>query len=630
MMEKKETTFLKGWVITGLVFGLAVSLSMCGEDDGDEVEEKEKDTEVNSDTDSDTDSDEDITVDTDSESDTVEWGDCVLEIQTEKGTVMGHEEEADTCAWFGVPYGKPPVGDLRWKAPRDVEAWGDVLAADEFEPACTQYGGMMAYMDPEVIKTLKGREDCLYLNIWRPNTEEKNLDVFFWIHGGANEVGRSGWIFYSGANLANQSNMVFVSLNYRLGPFGRFTHPALRTNDDTKDDSGNYGTLDIIKALEWVRDNIEAFGGNPDNVMIAGESAGGINVFSMLTSPLAKGLFHKAATQSGGPLSVPVNQGDIATEDVLTKLLVADEIISTPEEGPEHIETMTNDEIAEYLRGKSAEEFFAIFTPGNWGTIGYGGDVYTDGHVIPKNMLSMLADGNYNKVPAIVGCNQEEIKLFLPLMVGEMNEKEFAGMIRDYDVGRMDEPKPQVKLSEVLSPPVQATYQGMADVGNAVWEETSVLQPARAIANHQDDIYSFEFQWKDEPYWEPLVLGASHAMEISFMLGNFYSDEDFPMRICWNEANRQGREELSHNMMSFWANLARNGDPNGPSLPKWEPWVNEPGGPKRIKLDKGMNDKPDNMMSSVPKTVNLKDLAPIERAIVKEALGFLGVNQSNF
>ncbi len=144
-----------------------------------------------------------------------------------------------------------------------------------------------------------GSEDCLFLNVWRPRTAERGLPVYVWIHGGGNSIGSASMTDeYSGTRLAHRSNMVFVSLNYRLGPFGWFTHPALREGTSAEDDSGNFGTLDIVHALRWIRDNIEAFGGDPGLVAVTGESAGGLNVLSLMISPPAEGLFHRVIAQS--------------------------------------------------------------------------------------------------------------------------------------------------------------------------------------------------------------------------------------------------------------------------------------------------------------------------------------------
>ncbi|MDH4366978.1 MAG: carboxylesterase family protein, partial [Dehalococcoidia bacterium] len=239
-------------------------------------------------------------------------------VTTQYGKVRGGEAEGNTFVWKGIPYAQPPVNELRWKAPQDPEPWYGVLEAAEDPERCLQ---------PAMSRTWHslgynvGSEDCLYLNIWRPQTEETDLPVYFWIHGGSNNFG--GCADYDGAGIASRSNMVVVVIQYRLGPFGWFNHPALY-DGDPEGDSGNFGTLDCIKALEWVRDNIAAFGGDPDNVSVAGESAGAHNTMSLVISPLASGLFHRAVSESGGMQIVSVEHGIGMANATIDNLLVAD------------------------------------------------------------------------------------------------------------------------------------------------------------------------------------------------------------------------------------------------------------------------------------------------------------------
>ena len=210
------------------------------------------------------------------------------------GQIVGYKEPNGTLAWRGIPFATPPVGELRWKAPRPPEPWEGVRETLAFGSACPQrgFGGGTS--------GITGAEDCLYLNVWQPPRSETERPVMFWIHGGANHIGEAATPLYHGANLAAAHDVVVVSINYRLGPLGWLTHPGLRVSGDLADDSGNYGTLDILRALEWVRENIAQFNGDPDNVTIFGESAGGFNVLTMMVSPLAAGLYHKAIVQSGG------------------------------------------------------------------------------------------------------------------------------------------------------------------------------------------------------------------------------------------------------------------------------------------------------------------------------------------
>ncbi|MBU2430897.1 MAG: carboxylesterase family protein, partial [Proteobacteria bacterium] len=197
---------------------------------------------------------------------------AVLERQTTEGKVVGEEDtQTRTISWKAIPYASPPVGNLRWQSPRPPEKRNDVLHAEEFCQVCPQYSD--TDLNPETPQIIVGQEDCLYLNIWSPKNAAKDLPVFFWIHGGGNSIQWPALSWLDGGILARRGNMVVVTINYRLGPMGFFNHPALKTSDK-ETDSGNFALLDQIAALKWVQANIKNFGGNPDNITIAGESAG--------------------------------------------------------------------------------------------------------------------------------------------------------------------------------------------------------------------------------------------------------------------------------------------------------------------------------------------------------------------
>ena len=217
---------------------------------------------------------------------------------TTSGQVIGFKHINNSTAWFGIPYAKPPINELRWRAPQPIENSEEIIKATSFSDICFQNRSFVDYSEEK--ENYIGSEDCLYLNIHSPRnlSGNENLPVMVWIHGGGNTTGAgSGYDF---SRLASEQKVIVITINYRLGPFGWFYHPSLiETTNSKEDKSGNYGLLDQILALKWVRQNIKDFGGNPNNVTIFGESAGGKNVFALLSSPLAKGLFHKAISQSG-------------------------------------------------------------------------------------------------------------------------------------------------------------------------------------------------------------------------------------------------------------------------------------------------------------------------------------------
>ena len=463
-------------------------------------------------------------------------------IETTSGTVMGFLDEDDTWGWKGIPFTKPPMGELRWKAPQDPEPWKGVRQVVEFSDACPQYSDT----------TIVGNEDCLYLNVWRPRTQETGLPVYFWIHGGGNSIGTASIPRYSGVKIASKSNMVVVSINYRLGPLGWFTHPDLETGDDL-DDSGNYGTLDIIKALEWVRDNISAFGGDPGNVTIAGVSAGGTDVLTMVISPLAAGLFHKGISESGGTSSSSVASGVSHANWVIQQLLEVDELTEVPE-----------GDTAAYLRSKTADQILGLYDPGAGGMISSPA-IFREGVVIPTGgFTAAVLQGNHNRTPLILGTNKEEHKLF---------------MAANYDTYSSD-----------------SAYQNYADWLTSIWwKPAGVDTPANLLSLdlNQPPVYAYEFLYgANNPegynawlYPYNVMFGASHGLEVSFMWGifSFYDYSD----LIYRDDNRLGYEALSDAMMAYVAEFARTGHPGTGTVGGflWEPWLNPEGGTQRILLD---------------------------------------------
>jgi len=386
----------------------------------------------------------------------------------------------------------------------------------------------------------------------------------------------------NGSNLAGTQNLVIVTINYRLGPFGWFAHPALRTGD-VLGDSGNFGTLDMLEALNWVHDNIAAFGGDPGNVTIAGESAGGINVYSMLASPLAAGLFHRAISQSGMPFSNELKNGEAKAGSVLTKLLMQDKLASSRSEAENFIRNKDNSWIADYFRKKSSEEIFGCYRRVVFGNLLDSNMIFVDGHVLPGKPSELLAKGSYNRTPFLAGNNREEAKLFLPLLLSDLDDSKLCTMIQD-----MNPEHPQVRIRDYMGPFDKLVYNPLAKIGTAGFKLLGVSGPAKKMSRHQDDIFIYRFDWDEEPKPMDYVIGAAHGMELAFIFGNFLGDRDSTLRFAWSEENQTNRIELSRIMMSYWANFMRTGNPNGPGLPQWNSWSNQPGAPKRVVLNSGM------------------------------------------
>ena len=483
-------------------------------------------------------------------------------VRTLYGRVQGEESGDEVMAWKGIPYAKAPVGDLRWKAPRDPDPWDGTLEANEFGSECTQY---------DYFGNMKGSEDCLYLNIWRPESDEDELPVYFWIHGGGNSMGAASEEGYDGANLAVNCNMVVVSVNYRLGPLGWFACEALRSDEAGAefDNSGNYGTLDLIKALTWVKENIAAFGGDPGRVTVAGESAGAINIFSLLISPQATGLFHGAIAQSGMPIALPVEAGEESTREVIVKLLVADKTVLDKTAAQTRLNQMSDDEINVYLRSKTANQLLGAYEGTGFGMISFP-FIFEDGTVIPKAGFDALETGEYpNKVPMIIGSNKEETKIFLA----------FAGSAFSGN---------------------DALYQKVASVTSDLWKVKGVDEMARDLREQSDQpaVYVYQFLWGAAdasgtsviPGEYGFKLGACHGMDVPFFFGNW----DFFNVLSgavFTEGNRVGREALSNDMQAYVAQFVRTGDPSpdGSGLTEWQPWSNAEGGPKCVLLNADLN-----------------------------------------
>ncbi len=504
----------------------------------------------------------------------------------EQGKVVGYVGGYENHAWAGIPYARPPVGKLRWRAPQHADSWSGTLAALVHGNFCPQFAspfGGVAGDAGEVV----GSEDCLFLNVYAPRmaaaevpTGADRLPVMFWIHGGGNVIGHAG--FYDGGKLAQSQNVIVVSINYRLGPLGWFRQASLRDGDTGPDDrSGNYGTLDMIRALEWVRGNIAAFGGDPANVTIFGESAGGTDVFTMLLSPRARGLFHRAIAQSGGTYLIEPATGENFTDDavagdrsssneLLVSLLISDGMAADRGSAKAHLAGLSNAELAGYLRSKAPSDLLA----------GYATDVgeglievpklFKDGVVLPEgDPLEHFASADgWNRMPVIAGTNRDENKLFM--FANPRWVKRWLGFL------------PRLRDEEGFN--LQAKYQSL------MWRASGSDEPATAMRKSNDAVWSYRFDWDEEPTLLgadlSVMLGAAHGFEIPFVFGHYDLGE--AGNVIFNDENQPGIDELSANMMSYWAHFARTGNPGrgaGGTLPQWAAWNPDGDGDKFIILD---------------------------------------------
>lgn len=487
---------------------------------------------------------------------------------TTEGPVAGvYHPKTETISWKGIPYANPPVETLRWKAPLPPEKRLEPLVANTFSQLCPQYADLDRH--PHNPTEVSGNEDCLYLNIWAPEKIDAPLPVFFWIHGGGNSV---QWPLLSNLDagyLAARGRMVVITFNYRVGPLGFLSHPALKTGDP-ESDSGNFALLDQIAALKWVRNNIAHFGGTKENITIAGESAGGQNVLCLLASDRARGLFSKAIVQSGILRSSTPEQGHAYTHTLLKNLLITDDTVSDLNDAEKKVAGMTPSEIAAYLYSKTPEELLKAHPENDSIGVKKFPMAFGDGHVLPEDLHKAFLSGNYSKVPLILGSNKDETRLFT------MNAKPFDAWRKDRSLFK-DASKASLYL---------AVNTFLSDA----WKAMAVDELADIFTQHDDQppVFTYQFLWGSQsskgktlssPY--DFLLGACHALEIDFVFGTRTASLG---KIVFNEQNYEGQKSLSDAMMTYWTNFAATGDPNSSALFFWPAWTKKDG-PKCLILD---------------------------------------------
>jgi para-nitrobenzyl esterase len=542
-----------------------------------------------------------------------------LDVTISQGTLRGKTADYNTLAWLGIPFAKPPVGNLRWRAPQEPESWDGIRDATRFCSFCTQYGNFLSETGANSLSDIigdgkvTGSEDCLFLNIWRPNTKQAKLPVYVFIYGGGNIIGRSDVSIYDGARVSSDGNFVFVTVNYRIGYLGWFRHKALVTGlpGDEENDSGNYGTLDIIQSLKWIKQNIAAFGGDPDNVTISGQSAGGINTLTMMVSQRAvddkgKPLFQKAIVHSGFSNSCTTDSAEKKAQMMLERLIVQDGLAKKTGV-VDFLKDKSNEWIGNYLRSKTIEE---IYPADNCGPFTLPMDsitvmdammgVYEDGYVVPKSpQIDCIKEGNYHKVPVIIGCTKEELRLLISQMV--FNPKRLWAATQAYDPDN-----PDFDLNTLIDPisyPILALYGPATAIGQLYMEGFGVDQTVTALKKWQDNVWVYKFMWDEEPEPFDFLIGAGHAMDLPFVFGNFITDKSSLAFFAWNKKNLPGAEALSAYMRKYYANFVHSGDPNGGELANWTTWSTEKDTPKRmlfnLKDADGLgNETPDIRMSA--------------------------------
>ena len=465
------------------------------------------------------------------------------EVKTTAGGVKGTTSaDGRIRIYKGIPFGAPPTGERRWQAPQPAAAWPGVRAATEFGPRCVQ-----GQIFDDIVFTDKS-EDCLNLNLWTPAQKaDERLPVMVWIHGGGFQAGSGAENRHDGTAFARK-NVVIVTINYRLGIFGFFSHPEL-TKESGRNASGNYGLLDQVLALEWVRANIAAFGGDPKNVTIFGESAGSLAVSALMASPLAQGLFHKAIGESGA--FFPLGSGGLPLRP----------LAESEQQGVKFAGTIGAASLAE-LRARSADEVLqAALKSQPWFSPNQ------DGYFLPKDVLSIFADGKQAQVPLLAGWNADEARGGVVLGRDKPNAKTFPDDVRkrfgDHAAAVL-KAYPASNDAEALES--AAVLASDAFIGYSTWRWLEAHRKTGHAAVYR---YSFDRKIPLEPDQmmngvkaTPADIGARHAGEIEYVFGAL--EPSLP-KVPWEESDRK----LSDAMTSYWASFAKTGDPNTPGLPKW-------------------------------------------------------------
>ncbi|WP_230394870.1 carboxylesterase/lipase family protein [Plantactinospora alkalitolerans] len=498
--------------------------------------------------------------------DTVRPGKDPTLVPTTLGPIVGRDEgrSSGTYSWLGVPYAEPPVAELRWRPPKPHRPWADVRRAKQYGSGCTQPGRFFSpspngpFYDLTVRDGLQqpvGEEDCLTLNVFRPSTSKRNLPVVFFVHGGSNVVGYSADPMYDGRELARRAQAVVVTVNYRVGVFGWLSAEGLGGGDPLSA-SGNFGTLDLVSALRFVDQNARRFGGDSDNISVMGQSAGAVNVWSLLVSPLARGMVDKAIPLSGG----------LSTRTVASARAYADRVMQAarteyPSSGKSDIEL---------LRSLPADDLVRVLVKHKLdGTPA----VIADGAVIPSDPYAVLESGVDREVPVLAGNTREEGKLF-GSTIGAHKPSDYDRFTTQY---LFDPDNPgTLTASDLLKDeylPVDKPG-GWNDAAAALTEAVFTginrdsLNALARSGNHS--LYHYRFDWNQEPAPFDQVYGAVHAIDLPFVFRTFGNNV---FSYAYSRQNQAGRLRLSDLMIASVRNFIHEGSPQHRGLGRtWDQW----------------------------------------------------------
>lgn len=487
--------------------------------------------------------------------------------QTDLGRVGGLDQRrsSGTYSWLGIPYAEPPVGPLRWRAPVTHRPWNKLRDATEYGDGCVQQGRLFSpapsgpHYGLDVRDGLNkpvGAEDCLTLNVFRPSTTKQDLPVIVFVHGGSNVVGYAADPMYDGRALARGADAVVVTVNYRLGVFGWLDLPELRTGD-AAGDSGNFGTLDQIEALRFVRRNASVFGGDASNVTVMGESAGAVDVWALMMSPLSRGLMDKAVPLSGGLKFSAPEQARTYADAFL------DEAV-----GPGG----SRDTAVRRLRELPADDVVRAQVR-RGAAVGDPPAVLADGAVLPADYHDVIRTGRFRDIPVLAGNTFEEGKLFGSLVDAYRptdrerftmqyffdSDKPSAFEVRDFIADRYLPADGPGGWNEVAGQLTDTVFTGIV--------HDSMNSMKEAGNRH---LYYYQFGWNQEPAPFDTVYGSAHAMDLPFVFGTF--DEGL-FTFAFSRRNEPGRLRLSKLMTDSIRAFVRTGRPQHHGLGTyWDQW----------------------------------------------------------
>lgn len=487
-------------------------------------------------------------------------------VETTYGKIRG-EQSGNVSVWKGIPFAKPPIGSLRFRAPEPPEAWDGIRDATQFGPVAAQPSDQI--MEFLGNKTDTASEDCLYLNIWSQGADDKRRPVLVWIHGGAFKNGSGSSASYDGTSFAENGDVVVVTINYRLGIMG-FLHLA-EIGGEEYAASGNCGILDQVAALKWVQENIARFGGDPARITVFGESAGAMSIGVLLALPSAKGLFQQAILESGAA-------GNVLSSEQATG--VAQKLLTALDVSPEKLSKLEEIPIEQLIEASTLLPMMSL------------GPV-VDGVYLPKPPLEALADGCAKDVVILMGTNKDEFTLFTA----------FDPRWKTTDVN---------VLTELFEHAFSSNWPGIAEhflhseaVGRPLFDklmtihvfETPAIKLAEVQVKHDGTVYMYRFDWET-----PIIGGglkSCHALELPFV----WNSVSKPGTAVFT-GDAPGRQQIADQMQGAWIAFARYGNPNTELLPHWPKYdlekratmlfnteskvENDPSGEDRVKWEKSI------------------------------------------